>query len=141
MNEWIQANDTLLWWLAALSAMTFLATLIAVPMLVVRLPSDYFSYRKRRRAPWADQHPAVRLTLLVAKNTLGGVFVVCGIAMLLLPGQGILTILIGVVLLDFPGKYRLQRWVVGHGPVFRSINWLRRRRGREPIALDDECES
>ena len=141
MNEWIQANDTLLWWLAALSAMTFLATLIAVPMLVVRLPSDYFSYRKRRRAPWADRHPAVRFTLLVAKNALGGVFVVCGITMLLLPGQGILTILIGVVLLDFPGKYRLQRRVVGHGPVLRSINWLRRRRGREPIALDDEDKS
>ena len=109
--------------------------------MVVRLPLDYFSYRKRHRAPWADRPTAVRLTLLVAKNALGGVFVVCGIAMLVLPGQGILTILIGVVLLDFPGKYRLQRWVVGHGPVLNSINWLRRRRGREPIALDDEDES
>ena len=141
MNAWIHANDTLLWRLAALSAITFLATLVVVPMLVVRLPSDYFSYRKRHRAPWADRHPAVRLTLLVAKNALGGVFVACGIAMLVLPGQGILTMLIGVVLLDFPGKYRLQRWVVGHKPVLRSINWLRRRREREPIALDDEDES
>ena len=118
--------------------MTFVGTLVAVPMLVVRLPSDYFSYRNRRRAPWADRHPAVRLTLLVAKNALGGAFVVCGIAMLVLPGQGILTMLLGVVLLDFPGKYRLQRWVVGHGPVLRSINWLRRRGVREPIALDED---
>jgi hypothetical protein len=56
--------------------------------------------------------------------------------MLLLPGQGVLTILIGIVLLDFPGKYRLERWAVRHRPVYRSINWLRR--GREPIELDDE---
>ena len=138
MTEWIQANDVLLWLLAAASLVTFVGTLVAVPMLVVRLPSDYFSYRKRHRAPWADRHPAVRLALLLAKNALGCVFVLLGLSMLVLPGQGVLTILIGIVLLDFPGKYRLERWAVRHRPVYRSINWLRRRRGREPIELDDE---
>ena len=127
MVEWIQTHETVLWSLVTMSVITLIATLIVVPLLVVRIPSDYFAHRKRHRTPWADQHPVVRWVLLTAKNMLGYVFVVVGIAMLVLPGQGILTILAGVMLLDFPGKYKLERWVVTRRPVLRSIDWLRRR--------------
>jgi len=61
---------------------------------------------------------------------------VAGIIMLVLPGQGIFTILIGIMLLNFPGKYRLERWIVARRPVLRSINWLRRRAGRAPLVPD-----
>lgn len=135
MIEWIQTNETTLWWLAAGSVVTFVGTLIAVPWLIVRIPPDYFTHRKRQKVPWADQHRFVRAVLVFAKNVLGCVFLVAGILMLMLPGQGILTIFIGTVLLDFPGKYRLQRWVVSRPRVLRSINWLRRRAGRDPLVL------
>ena len=137
MIEWIQTHETLLWWLAAVSMVTFVATLIAVPILVARIPSDYFAHRRRHRTPWAEHHPAVRAMLMTAKNVLGGVFIVVGIAMLVLPGQGVLTIVIGIMLLDFPGKYRLERSVVASRPVLRSINWLRRRAHRAPLEVDD----
>jgi len=57
---------------------TFFGTLIAVPWLVVRIPADYFGHRRRRRVPWADQHPAVRGFLVGGKNLLGVVFVDLG---------------------------------------------------------------
>ena len=55
--------------------------------------------------------------------------------MLVLPGQGILTILAGIMLLDFPGKHRLLRWIVAHPQVLRTLNWLRRR-GHPPLYLE-----
>ncbi|MHC4404790.1 MAG: PGPGW domain-containing protein [Planctomycetota bacterium] len=136
MFVWIQSHKTLLGWLAATSVVTFVFTLIAIPWLVVRIPADYFAGDKPSRTPWANQHPIVRALLLAAKNLLGYVFIVAGVLMLVLPGQGLLTIVIGVLLLDFPGKYRFERWLVSRRPVIQSINWLRRRRGREPLVLD-----
>ena len=136
MIEWIQSNGTAFWWLVASTIITFLATLIAVPILVVRIPPDYFSRTKRHGKLWANQHPVVRAMLMIGKNALGFILVVAGIIMLVLPGQGIFTILIGIMLLNFPGKYRLEWWVVTRGPVLRSINWLRRRAGRDPLVPD-----
>ena len=77
--------------------------------------------------------PAIRVGLLVVKNTTGGVLIVAGLAMLLLPGQGLLTLAAGLLLLDFPGKYGVERRLVSRGPVRASLNWIRRRRGREPL--------
>jgi hypothetical protein len=136
MIEWIQSNETALWWLAASTTIAFMATLIVVPILVVRIPSDYFSRTRRHHKLWANHHPVVRAMLLIGKNVLGYIFVVAGIIMLVLPGQGIFTILIGIMLLNFPGKYRLERWIAARRPVLRSINWLRRRAGRAPLAPD-----
>ena len=73
---------------------------------------------------------------MIGKNLLGYIFVVAGLIMLVLPGQGIFTILIGVMLLNFPGKYQLEQWIVARRPVLHSINWLRRRAGRAALVLD-----
>lgn len=53
--------------------------------------------------------------------------------MLVTPGQGVLMIIAGLVLLEFPGKFRLERWLVTRRHVWRSINWLRRRAGRPEL--------
>ena len=41
------------------------------------------------------------------RNAVGLVLVTAGLAMLVLPGQGIITLLVGIILMDFPGKHRL----------------------------------
>ena len=87
--------------------------------------------------PWADRHPVIRWLLLTLKNLAGVVFVLLGIAMLVLPGQGLLTILIGIIFLNFPGKYRFERWLIQRGPVHRTVDWLRRRAGRKPLVFRD----
>lgn len=134
MTDWITINEATLWYLAAFSFISFVATLLLVPVLVVRIPEDYFADEKRHRwEPWADEHPVIRWSLLLAKNLLGYIFIVLGIIMLVLPGQGILTILIGIMFINFPGKYRLERWVVLRAPVLNVINKLRRRSGRMPL--------
>jgi hypothetical protein len=138
MVQWIQSHEISLLWLTAVSVITFVGSMIVVPLLIVRIPADYFARSESHGKSWPDHHPAVRGMLVIGKNLLGYVFIVAGILMLVLPGQGTLTILIGILFLDFPGKYRLERWVVAHGPVLRSINWLRRRAGRAPLLLEGD---
>jgi len=129
---WAKSNQAIVWWLFAVSLVFCLATPLVVGWFVTRLPRDYFS-KDRRPLEWADRYPVFRLALLIAKNLAGAVLVVAGIAMLMLPGQGLLTIVVGLVLLNFPGKFRLQRWLVRRPNVWRSINWLRKRAKREPL--------
>ncbi len=140
IGKLIQANETVFWWLTVTSTVAFFATLIIVPWFVIRIPSDYFSDSniEHRRMPWSNQHPLVRRILLAGRNVLGYVFLVVGTAMLVLPGPGILTIVVGIILLNFPGKYRLERWMVERRPVLRSINWLRRWAKKAPIVLEEE---
>jgi len=77
---------------------------------------------------------------MAAKNILGLVLVAAGVVMLFLPGQGLLTIFLGIVLMNFPGKYRLERYIVSRGPVLRGVNWIRRRAGVEELRVDAEGE-
>ncbi len=135
--ESIHTHESAIWWIAGASIVTFIATLIVVPWLIVRIPPDYFAHGRRQRKQWANRHSIVRGVLLTGKNLLGYILIAAGIAMLVLPGQGMLTILLGIILVDLPGKYRLERWFVARRPVLRSINWLRRRAGRAPLVLDE----
>ncbi len=138
---WIDQHPLLFWWLAVLSGLTFLISLILVPVIIARLPRDYFL---RERPPMADEfqdhHPVVRWLLLIGKNLLGILLVLGGIAMSVpaIPGQGILTILIGLMLLNFPGKRRLERWIFKCAAVEKMVNWIRKKRGREPVFFPKE---
>ena len=136
MIEWIQAQDASFWWLVSSPAVFFVLTLIGTPVLAVRIPADYFAKGKRQKKPGADLPPSLRPAFKIGKNVLGALLVVAGVAMLVLPGQGVFAILIGIVLLDFPGKRRVLRWIVSRPSVLRSINKLRRRHGRPPLVLE-----
>ncbi len=129
----IWENETLLLMLGLVSFVFFVASLFLIPFLVVRIPVDYFAEQKRQTSPWAEQHVVIRLGVLVVKNFLGVLFIVLGLAMLVLPGQGLLTLLIGVLLLNFPGKYRVERWLIQRPSIYKGVAWLRRRAGREPL--------
>jgi hypothetical protein len=112
----------------------FVGTLIAIPFILVRLPPHYFDERHPRR--WMpDRHPALRLLGLIAKNAVGTVFLAVGIALLFLPGQGILTILLGISLMDFPGKRYCERKIVGQPTVLKAINALRAKYEQPPLAV------
>lgn len=125
--------ESVLWWVTGLSVGTLVATLVGVPWVVARLPPDYFS--RPRREPWhlGVKQPLLELLVAIGKNALGAVLVLAGLVMLLTPGQGVLTVLVGLLLINFPGKYRLERWLVRRPGVLRALNWLRRRRGQTPF--------
>ncbi len=129
----IWSNETWIWALGIISVLSFVASLVFIPYLIVRMPADYFSAEKRHKTPWADQHIIIRTVLITLKNCLGIVLVILGLAMLVLPGQGLLTLFIGLICLNFPGKYRLEKWLIQQKNIRRSIDWLRQRAGSEPL--------
>lgn len=120
-------------WFLAISLASFIAGLILVPLMVIRIPADYFSrpYRKRRDAH--SSHPLLRLLLLSLKNLFGLVLVVVGVVLLFMPGQGLLTLLVGLMVMDYPGKYTLERWFIERSQVLAAANWLRVRYGHKPL--------
>ena len=127
------ASET--WWLVPLSVFVFFASIAAVSVIAVRMPADYFCGERRERDPFPGLPPLVRRALRVSRQGLGVALVVVGILMIITPGQGLLTILIGLTLLDFKGRYALERRLVRQPPVLRTINWLRRKAGRAPLEL------
>jgi hypothetical protein len=135
MPEWIGNHKVLLAWLTTSSVVTFVGTLIVIPMLVVRIPEDYFMERHHHRLPWWDRHPVLRVASVILKNTAGWLFIAAGIVMLVLPGQGIITIVVGLMLSDFPGKFRLERWLASRRLLIRAMNWTRSRAGRPPLQV------
>jgi hypothetical protein len=137
MIEWIQSNQTLLWWLAASSVILFIATMVAVPLWAVRIPADYFADRTRQEPAPSVGNGSVQALVKIGRNLLGSLLVMIGILMLVLPGQGLLTILIGIMVMQFRAKYRIERWIVARPPVLHSMNWLRQRAGHEPLILND----
>ena len=120
-------------WLGVLSILAFVASIVALPWLVTRIPEDYFCHPRRAPASWEPAHPAVRMVFLVLKNLLGFVLLTGGFIMLFVPGQGLLTMAVGLLLIDYPGKFALERRVVAIEPIFRGLNWIRRRRGIAPL--------
>ena len=121
--------------MGAFSIVTFAGSLIVIPTLLARLPGDYFLHTRPRPGSWRANHPVWRWAGRVGKNLLGGVLVLCGVAMLVLPGQGIITILIGLGLLDIPGKRALELALLRRPVVSRVVNWIRAKVHRPPLRL------
>ena len=133
--NWFEVNGQWLSVLAIGSVFSFMATLVAIPVIVVHIPENYFLHEKRRPYHRQNALPGIKLLLAIIKKIFGIVFVLAGIAMLVLPGQGLLTILIGLMLVNFPGKYGLERRLMRQKNVLRSVNWMRARANRPPLRL------
>ncbi|HKT35184.1 MAG TPA: PGPGW domain-containing protein [Nitrospira sp.] len=130
------SSDTLIW-LTALSFVFFIGTLIAIPFILVRLSADYFDVRVPR--PWMENHhPVLRVVGHIVKNAIGAVFVFAGFLMLFLPGQGVLTMIIGISMLDFPGKRKIEAKLIGQPTVLSVINSMRKKYGKPPLVLAPE---
>ena len=128
-------------WGTGLSVVMTLAALIALPWVVARLPRDYFS--RPGRETWGatgnPPEPLLARVLGVLKNVMGAGLVSLGVVLLFVPGQGALTILAGLLLMNFPGKYRLERWLVQRPGVFKGLNWVRERGGAPPFDIMGEA--
>jgi uncharacterized membrane protein SpoIIM required for sporulation len=116
---------------------TFVVSLAIVSFIMVKIPADYFR-KDTPRELWSDKPPLVRFLGIFAKNLLGLLLVALGIVLSIpgVPGQGILTILMGIMLLDFPGKRDLEHRLVSQPRVLKAINKLRHRFGKDSLVLD-----
>ena len=122
-------------WAVVLFLLTFAISLAVCGALILALPPRYFVEDHKL---WSGRHPLIRLLGIVGKNLLGVLLIVLGVLLSVpgIPGQGFLTIAIGVVLLDIPAKQRLVRAVVRRKGVLRSINLFRAWFGRAPLVAD-----
>ena len=139
--EWIDPFLPLMWWMATVSVLFFVASLLLIPWLIIRLPADYFHPPSRKPLRTASSHPKLGFLLAVLKNLFGGLFILAGLAMLILPGQGLLTILIGITLTNFPGKYRLEQGLARRKNILRAMNWFRRKAHKAPLISPPDQEA
>lgn len=124
-----------------LSVVGSLGAVLLVGTLLVKVPADYFcDFASSECLP--RRHPLVRRTLLFLKNVLGATLLVAGVVLAVpgIPGPGIPTILIGLLLLDFRGKRQLERRVISQPVLMRAINGLRRRYGKPPLTCPSSRE-
>lgn len=122
--------------LSLVSVASIVVCAATLPWIIVRLPEDYFA-RARRDRPWSERSPRRKAWTLV-RCAVGGVFVVVGVVLLFLPGQGMLMILAGLLVAEFPGKYAAERQLARRPAMRRAIDAIRRRSGRPPMVHRDD---
>jgi Putative transmembrane protein (PGPGW) len=122
-------------WIIIFSILSFIATLILVPVIIIRLPADYFSATKRHKK--ASHHPVIQFFSLLVKNLLGGLLLLAGLIMLFTPGQGLITLLAGMMIMDYPGKYTLERWIILRFNLLKPMNWYRARHKLAPLTISN----
>jgi len=115
---------------------TFLLSLAIVSIILVKLPADHFS-KSHKTKLWSGPNPALHAAKVIGKNVLGVLLVIVGIVLSIpgVPGQGLLTILLGIMLVDFPGKNRLEHKLLSRPGVVNTINRLRGRFSKPPLEL------
>lgn len=111
-------------------------SLWAVRYFLISIPADYFTRQHQPLERWREVHPVLRWVLLISKNLLGVALVGAGVVMLFTPGQGVLSILLGISLVDVPGKRALERRMVARPAVLRLVNAMRARADRPPLEFD-----
>jgi hypothetical protein len=135
--DWIKANPALTAWLGAASVVMLVGSLIVTAVLIIRMSEDYFLPDRDPHHAFAEIHPVLRWSGLILKNLVGISLFITGTVMVFLPGQGLLVMFMGIMLMNFPGKQRLELNIVRRRPVYRTINWLRAKAGRPPLKLPE----
>lgn len=129
---WVQAHETLLWSLGIFSAVIFVASLVLLPYVLIKLPPDYLSSFKS--SPRSFKHgSALDRVYLVGKNLIAVLLILAGLAMLVLPGQGLLTLVIGLSMLDFPRKQEWIKMLISQKGVLDTANWVREKADKPPL--------
>ncbi len=116
---------------------SLLISFLAIGIVMVKIPENYFSSHYQQdfmpNSPWL-----VRWGVVIIKNIFGVILVLLGIVLSLpgVPGQGILTILLGLIMLDIPGKRPLEAKIIKRPTVLAAANNLRARYNKPPLIMD-----
>jgi hypothetical protein len=122
---------------ALIFLVSFFVNLAIVSVILVKLPADHFS-KTRKTKFWAGPRPAIHAAKVIGKNIAGVFLVALGIVLSLpgVPGQGLLTVLLGIMLLDFPGRDRVEQKLLSKSSIVNTINRLRGRFSKPPLELN-----
>ena len=135
--SWSSMNTDLLFLLGSLSIFILIISVFMMVLIISFLPEDYFKSQNRNliSSVQNSRYPMLKLLVLITKNFFGVLLLLSGILMLVLPGQGILTIITGLVFMDYPGKYKFERKLLRQKGVINSINWIRSRLSKPSLKV------
>ena len=131
--EVFNAYKNVIIWFGSISLFVFIFSLLSIKWLVALIPEDYFV--TKRVSKIKSENPLIWYLILILKNLVGYSLILGGLIMLVLPGQGLFTIIIGLMLSNYPGKYIIEKKFIAIPTILKSINWLRRKSNRPPLKL------
>ena len=131
--SWFSNHPGALIGLGISSILIFILSILGISWFIAQIPEDYFLSTKRKPSKWQEQKPILRLAVIFGKNIIGFSLIIGGLLMLVLPGQGLLTIVTGLLLANYPGKYKLEKKLVAIPSIFRALNWIRVKANKPPL--------
>ena len=131
--SWFSNHPGVLIGLGISSILIFILSILGISWFIAQIPEDYFLSTKRKPSKWQEQNPILRLVVIFGKNIIGFSLIIGGLLMLVLPGQGLLTIVTGLLLVNYPGKYKLEKKLVAIPSIFRALNWIRVKANKPPL--------
>ena len=131
--EIFNVYKNLIFWFGSISLFVFIFSLISIKWLVALIPEDYFINKKDSKIKQIIF--LFGILVLIFKNVIGYSLILGGIMMLVLPGQGLFTIIIGLMMSNYPGKYSIEKKFIAIPTILKSINWLRKKSNKPPLKL------
>lgn len=133
ITEFVSSYKAYILWLATISLFVFIFSLISIKWLVALIPTNYFI--KKNMVKSKKSYSFIWLISIIVKNLIGYTLILGGLLMLVLPGQGLFTILMGLVLSNYPGKYNIERRFISIPSVLKTVNWLRKKSNKPPLEI------
>ncbi len=132
---WASLTWGMILWGLLFSVITIAASYGLIIIGMIKIPADYFSSSYVREIN-TDNHFSVRWAAFVVKNTIGFLLVIAGIIMIFTPGPGVPTILLGLIMMDVPGKRPLEAKLIQRPMVLSAVNELRAKYNKPPLIMD-----
>jgi len=125
---WLSQHTGIVAIIGTISFLLLVTSVLAAPWILAKLPANYFS------TPQAIGPGTIRSVLVSTIRTMLGIIVIItGIVMMVTPGPGLVCLVLGMVLCEFPGKHRLLRNIIRRPSVLSTLNWLRRKADKPPF--------
>ena len=134
MQKYLPENLTDIFFILGITSFAVLIiSALSIGYFIKQIPYDYFLNDKRGVSDYKNKNPIFWILTLALKNIIGYCLIIGGILMLVLPGQGLLTIFVGLMLSDYPGKFKLERRIIKTRLILKTINWYRIKSNIPPI--------
>ena len=134
MQKYLSENLVDIFFLLGISSVVILViSALSIGYFIKKIPHDYFLDDKRGITECKNKNPVFWIITFALKNIIGYCLIMGGILMLVLPGQGLLTILVGLMLSDYPGKFKLEKRIIKTNLVLKTINWYRTKSNIPPL--------
>lgn len=118
-------------------ALSLIVSFGSIAFVLVKIPANYFSshyvHDFMPNSSWW-----IRWGVVVLKNVFGVFLILLGLALSLpgVPGQGFLTILLGLIMLDIPGKRPMEAKIIKRPTILAAANNLRAKYNKPPLIMD-----